>query len=233
MAIDIVRTASCNAPLEVAFAYVADYRRIPEWMIGVEQFEVVGDKDHGVGAVFEVTLDLGLRIRTRIQAVEWEENRVIGMDTLSGLGARSRWYFERSGENLTTVTANVSYTLPFGPAGKVMGRIMQPFVRQAVTQGGKSLAENIERVAQSSGVPPSAVPHHVARIGDSGHEVPAGDHGQDRVRPAVPGEDQRGGGGGGHERHVEDDVVEREDATAEGVVDAGLHEGVDADLDPL
>jgi uncharacterized membrane protein len=147
MAVEIVETASCSAPVEVAFAYVADYRNIPEWMFGVERFEVVGDQDYGLGAVFEVTLHLGVRIHTRIKAVEWEEGRLIGMDSLKGLRARSRWYFEQTGDNQTTVTAMVTYGLPFGPAGRAMGKVMQPFVRQAITHGSRSLAANIERAA--------------------------------------------------------------------------------------
>ena len=149
MALDIVQTASCSAPLDVAFAYVADYRKIPEWMVGVERFEVVGEKDYGLGSVFDATLHLGMRIHTRIQAVEREEGALIGMDSVEGFKARSRWHFEETGENLTTVTATVSRDLPFGPAGNAMARVMQPFVRQAVPHGSTSLTTNIERAARA------------------------------------------------------------------------------------
>src|SRR3712207_7840757 len=45
---------------------------------------------------------------------------------------------------------------------------------------------------------------------------------QHRVRPPVVGQDHRGRRSCGDERHVEEDVVQREDPAAEGVVDAGL-----------
>ena len=147
MSVDIVRTESCNAPIDVAFDYVADYRNIPSWMFGVEKFEPVGDQDYGPGSVFDVVLHLGVRITTRIEAVEWVENRIIGMDSIKGFKAKSRWNFEQSGDDRTTVTAEVSYELPFGPAGKAMGKAMQPFVKRAVRYASEHLVKNIEQAA--------------------------------------------------------------------------------------
>lgn len=150
MAVEIVRTETCAAPLSVAFAYVADYRKIPDWMFGIKKFEAVGDKDYGLGSVFDVTLSLGVRIHTTIEAVEWEEGRVIGMDSVRGFKARSRWYFESVAQDRTEVTATVSYELPFGPAGKAMGKAMEPFVKQAVSYGAHHLRTNIEAAARAA-----------------------------------------------------------------------------------
>jgi uncharacterized membrane protein len=151
MGIDIVRTESCEAPLEVAYAYLADYREVPRWMFGVEKFEVVGDKDYGPGSEFDATVSLGVRLHTRIRATEWEENRVIGMDSVKGFKVRSRWYFAAEGENRTTVTANITYDLPFGPAGKAMGKVMEPFVKRAVQESAQTLVTNIEARARAAG----------------------------------------------------------------------------------
>jgi uncharacterized membrane protein len=145
MAVDIVKTESCNAPLEVAFDYVADYREVPHWMFGVERFEVVGEQDRGVGAEFDATIHLGLRLHSRIRAAEWEENRVIGMDSVEGFKVRSRWYFDADGESRTTVTAKITYQLPFGPAGRGMGKLMEPFVKRAVVDSADKLVANIEK----------------------------------------------------------------------------------------
>jgi uncharacterized membrane protein len=148
MGIDIERTESCQAPLDVAYAYLADYREVPRWMYGVEKFEVVGDNDYGPGSEFDATVNLGVRIRTRIRATEWEENRVIGMDSVKGFKVRSRWYFEADGDDRTTVTAKISYELPFGPAGRTMGKVMGPFVKRAVTESAGTLVTNIEELAR-------------------------------------------------------------------------------------
>jgi uncharacterized membrane protein len=147
MAVDIVKTESCNAPLDVAFDYVADHRNVPEWMFGVEGFDVVGDQESGVGAEFEATIHLGARLRSRIRAVEWEENRAIGMDSVSGIPVRSRWYFAADGPERTTVTARVSYEPPFGPAGRMMSKVMEPFVKRAVADSAGRVIANVERLA--------------------------------------------------------------------------------------
>ena len=148
MAIDVNIIETVNAPLGVTFAYVADYRTIPEWMFGVKKFEPVTDHDYGLGSVFDVSLSLGVPINTRIQTVEFDEDRLIGMESVKGFKARSRWLFEADGPDRTKVTANVSYELPFGPAGRAMGKVMQPFVKQAVNHISHHLKANLEsRVA--------------------------------------------------------------------------------------
>lgn len=147
MAIDIDIVETVQAPIDVTFDYVADYRTIPDWMFGVRTFEPVTENDYGCGSVFDVSLSLGVPINTRIETVEFEENRVIGMDSVKGFKARSRWYFEADGPDRTKVTARVSYDLPFGPAGRGMGKIMQPFVRQAVTHISQHLKANLENRA--------------------------------------------------------------------------------------
>jgi uncharacterized membrane protein len=149
MAIDVNIIETVDAPLDVSFAYVADYRTIPEWMFGVKKFEPVTETDYGLGSVFDVSLSLGVPINTRIETVEFEEDRVIGMDSVKGFKARSRWYFEADGPSRTKVNAVVSYELPFGPAGRAMGKVMQPFVKQAVNHISHHLKANLESRAST------------------------------------------------------------------------------------
>jgi len=145
MGIEISIDETVAAPLDVTFDYVADYRTIPEWMFGVRKFEPVDPaKDYGLGSVFDVSLSLGVPINTRIETVEFEDDRVIGMDSVKGFKARSRWYFASDGAGRTRVTATVTYELPFGPAGRAMGKVMQPFVRQAVGHISQHLKANLE-----------------------------------------------------------------------------------------
>lgn len=151
MATEININETVEAPLDVAFDYVADYRTIPEWMFGVRKFEPVDPaNDYGLGSVFDVSLSLGVPINTRIETVEFEDNRVIGMDSVKGFKAKSRWYFAADGPSRTTVTATVSYELPFGPAGRAMGKVMQPFVKQAVSHISQHLKANLEGRAASA-----------------------------------------------------------------------------------
>ena len=147
MGTDIVRIETADAPVDVAFTYLDDYREVPTWMFGVEDFKVVSEKDHGLGSEFEATLNLGIKLHTRIRCTEWEQNRVIGMDSVKGFKVRSRWYFDEEGPGRTKVTAKVTYELPFGPAGRAMGKVVGPAVQRAVGHSAETLIRNIEALA--------------------------------------------------------------------------------------
>lgn len=149
MAVDISRTDTCQAPVHVVFSYLADYTRIPEWMVGVESIELVGGPDRGVGAEYDATLNLGIRMHARIRAVEWQEDRAIGMDSVKGITVRSRWYFEPLGARVTRVAAHVVYEPPFGLAGRAAAKVVEPFIRRSVVESAKRLVENCERIARS------------------------------------------------------------------------------------
>jgi uncharacterized membrane protein len=140
--IDIEET--CRSPLDRTFDYVADYRAIPDWMFGVKRFVPVTAQDRGLGSEYDVELSLGVPIKLRIRTVEFDEGRAIGQDSVKGFKARSRWYFEPLGPEQTKVTATVSYDLPFGPAGRVMGKVIEPFVKQAVGHVSTHLRRNLE-----------------------------------------------------------------------------------------
>jgi uncharacterized membrane protein len=149
MAIDIVKTTECGAPLEVVFAYVADYRNVPDWLFGVQSFEPVGEVDHGLGAVFDGAMHLGVTLRSRIEVNAWEDDRLIGFDSVKGFKNSSRWTFERLGDGGTRIIAEVSYSLPFGPAGKALGKVIEPFVKQAVAHSSQHLKEQVEKAARA------------------------------------------------------------------------------------
>src|SRR3712207_2222031 len=146
MVVDIVRTASCRAPLDVAFGYVADYRNIPSWMLGIERFVPVGERDRGEGAEFDVTARFGVRLQTRIRATEWVDHRVIGMRSVRGVAVCSRFLFEAAGSG-THITAEVTYRLPGGPAGRMMHRAVGPVVTRVVQHANHALVAGIERQA--------------------------------------------------------------------------------------
>ena len=144
MPVDIVKVVTCEAPLDVAFDYVAEYRNVPDWLFGIHSFEPVGERDHGLGSVFDASIHLGVHLRSRIEVNAWVDNRLIGFDSVKGFAVSSRWNFEPVGGDRTAITAEVSYRLPFGPAGKAMGKVMEPFVKQAVTHSSDHLRTRIQ-----------------------------------------------------------------------------------------
>jgi len=154
MVVDIVRTATCRAPLDVAFGYVADYRNIPSWMLGIERFVPVGERDRGEGAEFDVTARFGVRLHSRIRATEWVDHRVIGMESVRGVAVFPRFLFGGAGPR-TCTPAEFSSRLRGGPAGRMMHRAVGPFVTRVVQHANHALVAGIERQA-AAGAGPAA-----------------------------------------------------------------------------
>lgn len=144
MAIEIQVESTFQAPLEVAFAYTADYRNVPDWLYGISRFEPVGDKDYGLGAVFDGSMNLGATLHSRIEVNEFEENRLIGFDSIKGFKNSSRWTFSAVDAKRSKVVADVSYELPGGIAGKALGKVIEPFVKIAVKHSSAALQKAVE-----------------------------------------------------------------------------------------
>jgi uncharacterized membrane protein len=147
MPIEIQVESTFRAPLEVAFAYTADYRNVPDWLYGISKFEPVGDKDYGLGAVFDGSMNLGATLHSRIEVNEFEENRLIGFDSIKGFKNSSRWTFSALDAKHSTVVADVSYELPGGIAGKALGKVIEPFVKIAVKHSSAALQKAVEAQA--------------------------------------------------------------------------------------
>jgi uncharacterized membrane protein len=144
MPIEIHVESEFQAPLEVTFAYTANYRNVPEWLYGVSTFEPVGDLDYGLGAVFDGSMNLGATLTSRIEVNEFEENRLIGFDSVKGFKNASRWTFSAVDPQRSNVVAEVTYELPGGIAGKALGKVIEPFVKIAVRHSSAALQKAVE-----------------------------------------------------------------------------------------
>lgn len=132
------------APVAAAFAYTADYRNVPEWLHGVQEFVPVGDQDYGLGAVFDGAMHVGMTLHSRIEVDEFAENELIAFDTVKGFQIRSRWQFSATGADTSRVRADVTYELPGGIAGRGVGKIIEPFVKSAIKHSSTALKHRIE-----------------------------------------------------------------------------------------
>ncbi len=148
--LSVVNEHRCHAPLAQTFAYVDDHRNVPDWMFGVEEFEPVDGRDHGLGAVFDVVMHVGVPIRTRLEVVGWEQDALLEFRSVTGFKVDSEWTFRAvggaAGEE-TVVTSRITYHLPFGPAGRVMGKVMEPAVARASERSSTALVRHVEEHA--------------------------------------------------------------------------------------
>jgi uncharacterized membrane protein len=145
--VDIHHEGQCEAPIDVAFAYLDDYRNATEWMFGLAKFVPTGDKDHGVGAVFDGTFAVKpVKLQSTVEVTGWEENKLIAFKSIKGFANESTWRFYADGPKRTKVDVKFSYHLPGGLAGKMLGRALEPVVAMSVRHSDAALRKHIEAI---------------------------------------------------------------------------------------
>lgn len=132
------------APVEEVFAYVDDFSTTKDWMYGLHSIEPVGEQLKGLGATYDGTMKLGVSLSSRIRCTGYEPARLIEITSIKGIQNTQRWVFTDLGENRTRVDAWISYTLPGGPAGKVIANAVKPLIGVAIKQTSETLVHNIE-----------------------------------------------------------------------------------------
>jgi uncharacterized membrane protein len=148
--VDIHHEGSCAAPLDVAFAYLDDYRNATKWMFGLEKFEPVGDKVHGLGAEFTGTFAVKpVRLHSTIRVTEWAQDKIIAFESIKGFKNWSTWEFVADGPTRTTIRVKFSYELPGGLAGRALGKALEPIVAISVRHSDHALREQIESTYQA------------------------------------------------------------------------------------
>jgi uncharacterized membrane protein len=143
--VDIHHEGSCAAPVDVAFAYVDDYRNATDWMFGLARFEAAGEQVQGKGAVFDATFSVKpVKLHSTIEVTEWEQDGLIAFESVKGFRNWSRWQFTADGPSRTTISVVFSYELPGGLAGKALGRVLEPIVMLSLKHSDEALRREIE-----------------------------------------------------------------------------------------
>jgi uncharacterized membrane protein len=143
--VDIHHEGTCEAPVEVAFAYLDDYRNATEWMFGLSKFQPVGEKDQGLGAVFEGTFQVKpVKLSSTIKITEWELNKVIAFESIKGFRNWSTWNFIEASPTQTKIQVTFSYELPGGLAGRALGKALEPIVGITVRHSDEALRRAVE-----------------------------------------------------------------------------------------
>jgi uncharacterized membrane protein len=143
--VDIHHEGSCEAPLDVAFAYLDDYRNATKWMFGLAEFKPAGAKDQGLGAEFAGTFQVKpVKLHSTIKITEWEQDKVIAFESIKGFRNWSTWTFFADGPTRTKIHVTFSYELPGGFAGKAMGKALEPIVAISVRHSDEALRREIE-----------------------------------------------------------------------------------------
>ncbi|EGD56969.1 SRPBCC family protein [Gordonia neofelifaecis] len=131
---EVRHQAVIRSPRESVFAYVDDYRNVPEYMFGVGRFTPTTEVTQGKDSEFETAIKVGPKeLTSTVRCVDWVEGELIRLESVKGFGADTAWSFADGDEPGTTVLDVVfGYTLPGGLAGKVLSGLIGPFAEQGV-----------------------------------------------------------------------------------------------------
>ncbi len=144
MALTATQQTEVAKPVETCFEYLDDWRNVPDWLVGVEKFTPAGDKDQGLGSVFDVVVHAGVKIKTRLEVTDYVERRLIEFESVQGFKVRNRWNFEPVGDGRTLITAETTLHPPFGPAGKALAKVLEPAMGKIMQHSAGNLRDRIE-----------------------------------------------------------------------------------------
>jgi uncharacterized membrane protein len=136
-----------NVPADVAFAYISDYTKTADWLYGLTEFTPLTEQTRGVGAKFDGTLKLGAKLQSLLETVEFEEGRLMKLESYKGIKNASRWEVVPTGDSSCTVKATWDYDLGGGIAGKALGKVVEPLVSMAAKHSTEQLKKAVEAQA--------------------------------------------------------------------------------------
>ncbi|AFR47866.1 SRPBCC family protein [Gordonia sp. KTR9] len=137
--------ARIDGPREKVFSYVDGYQNVSEYLFGVTRFEPTTDQTSGLGATFAVSIDVGPKtLKSVVECTEYVENELITLEAIDGFAANTTWRFaDADGGSATDMDVEVTYTLPGGMAGKLLGKVVGPFAAQAVRQTEATIGKKV------------------------------------------------------------------------------------------
>lgn len=140
----VSHTAYAEVPVGAAFAFVDDYRFVPEWFFGMTRFDPVGEQHQGLGARYSAALRVGPKeLESVLEITTWEQDALIELESVEGFSLATRWAFAPQGTG-TTLTVDFTYDLPAGLLGTLLAPIVEPFAQQVVAKTEANLRERLE-----------------------------------------------------------------------------------------
>jgi hypothetical protein len=133
-----------NVSSDVAFAYLSDYTKITDWLYGLSELSPLTEQTRGVGAKFDGTIKLGAKLQSLIEVIEFEEGRLMVLDSYKGIKNTSHWLVTPTGDGTCRIKVTWDYDLGGGIAGKALGKVVEPVVKIAAGASTKSLKEKLE-----------------------------------------------------------------------------------------
>ncbi|SHU39108.1 Polyketide cyclase / dehydrase and lipid transport [Mycobacteroides abscessus subsp. abscessus] len=135
----------CAAPTDYAFDYVTDYRNLPRWVLGLNQFDPLGEQTKGVGATFEGAVDLGpITLPVRMEFTEWREDRTFAARFTGSAAGTLTVAFEQLDVERTRLTVALDYSAGKGISGRLLEKAIGAFIGPSFRYMDHHLPSQIE-----------------------------------------------------------------------------------------
>lgn len=136
----VIVEATCRAPRQHVFDYVADYRNTHDWLYGIKEFEPLTELTRGVGARFDAIAHVGVAIKTTVECDAFIEGELFSTRSVKGFQLDTGWRFTDLGTDGTKVVGEFTYEMAGGLAGRAAARLIEPAIKLAASHTAKSLA---------------------------------------------------------------------------------------------
>jgi carbon monoxide dehydrogenase subunit G len=135
------------APRSAVWAMISDPQQYLRFMSGVTRWEVIGDRDRGLGTRVRLLIRVGsAEVGGLIEVVEWEEERDIAASSVLGLDQRIRWRLRDTSSGLTHVELRYAYGVAGGGiAGMIAERVAAPMLRRHIRRSLQQLKQLVEQ----------------------------------------------------------------------------------------
>ena len=135
-----------SAPSHAVWAFVTDPARYLHFMSGVTRWEIIGERDRGLGARYRTLMRVGsAEVGGVVEIVEWKEPCDLAWTSVTGVDQRGRWRLREREFGRTQVEMRLAY----GVAGSGLGgwlaeKIAAPMVRDHLRRSLRQLKRDVE-----------------------------------------------------------------------------------------
>jgi uncharacterized membrane protein len=135
--------ATCPADINTAFDYVAEATNTPEWFFGIKKFSPMTEQTRGLGATFDVVVQIGASLKSTVKCTEYVPNEVFKVESIKGIENSSRWTFSPNADGGTDLNVEFHYSLGKGLAGAALGKLVEPAMAITVKHTTHSLVSKL------------------------------------------------------------------------------------------
>ncbi|MEV6558189.1 SRPBCC family protein [Nocardia sp. NPDC051756] len=148
-----LRTARViERPAAQVFEYIADYRRLTEWVFGITGVRAVSALDYGLSAVYEGSVDLGPKtLSSTARICGWEQDRLIALESLAGFEFTATLRMRDESATRTAIELDLVYGTSGGIAARAIARGLEPLLAMAARHTTEKLCSSCAKAIAPNG----------------------------------------------------------------------------------